>query len=728
MISFFKNLITTDKQKLFNYACMKGNVKKIEFLLKDKEVNPSINDNEIIQKVIHSGSHKSIAVLLNDPRVDPNINLQENIELAVENKKHKNLKIIMSNEKFDNTINISSAIDKTINYQGIKIFDILTTNNNFEKGSFSYRLSGKIFRHGYKQFAESIIKNKDIEILDYFETGLKYSISYGYASTAFLLIDRLRNEGILKFEHLETIFREGDSSYLEYLISLDLDDDIWARGVERSIKNNKVAFLKLLLKKNKIQKKYLENNDYLFYAIENRYEELFYFLFKDCNLDPSENKNNFVYAARNGNLNIMKTLLNDNRVDINTVNRSYYDFTDNETALAIAIKKSYEDIVTFLLPNKNISFSLRDNFILDLAAENNNFDAFFYIIKNHDINLTKKNYETAFVNSIIHNNTKVYSFLANEPNFDHTKFISTNLELSVEKGSFDILKLMLNEESCVIPENAPLILNSLRCKNSDILLYLLKDNRINHSYLSNDSIISSIIRNDFSQVKILISSGLLKLSDSNGIISSCIRNRNADILEYILKNTDLNPNKKDSYYDYPIVRACEERNFEIIKILFNDSRVDPSVDNNKALLNSIIYGKTDIIKLLLTDCRVTPASDPEIFSETIKRKKIEIFNLISHYDGIDFEGKSFKYNFEKPLNLAVSYELDFVVDFLINHKNIDPSADDNKLIIELKGREDSKMVNFLFKDKRIYSTLKKDDEVFFHKLNKSNIQNKIASF
>ena len=727
MLAFFKKIFHIDKQKKIQFVCRNGLVGMLKYLLKDESIDPSENNNKLIQEAITEGSYKIVEILLNDPRVNPNINLQENIKQATLNKKYKTLELIMSNERFDKTINISDSILETLFNKDLKAFEILTIHNDFEKEGFQSDISSVIFLHGYESIARSIINNKDIEFSTYANRSLEYSISYKYKNTAILLIDKFYNKGLLKFKIVKEIFKKGDISYLDYLLSLKLDDEFWDLAVEESINSNQVEFLKLLFKENKIKKDHIKNNKHIYYALKKNYEEMFYFFLESCNADPSKEKTAFIYAVKNGNLNIIKTLLNDNRIDPDIINTSYRLFGYNlETALSIAIEKSYTDIIHFLLKTNKIDLTLEDNFILNVASKNNNFETFLFLIENFNFNLSEYNYDIAFKNSIIFNNIDVFSFLLNEVKFNHSKSISLYVEEAVEKGSLDVLKLMIKEDSCIVSEDSPLILKSVKCPNDEMLPYLLRDNKVNHSLFSDKSLLEAIKLNDLSKVDILISSGLLTFSDDY-IIGSSI-SKDPDILKYLLKKTNIDPNKSDYYYDSPIVKACKIGNEDIIKILINDDRVDPSVDNNEALLSAVSKKSVEIITLLLKDDRVTPSKNPKILMEAIHRKDLEIFNLISEYDDIDFKGDSYSYYFDKPLYASIVRGFIDAVDFLINNKNLDPSIENNKLIIEANKKGEEEISQLLFKDKRVYSTLKNADETLFNKLNKNKIQNKIADF
>jgi hypothetical protein len=728
MLTFFKKIFSIDKQKLLRFACENSQVKILKYLLKDENIDPAINKNELVQEAIREGSCKIVETLINDSRVNPNINLVENIKIATENKKYNTMRLIMSNERIDKNNNISDSIYVTLYCRDFKGFEILTLNNDFKKEGFESDIAIKIFFHGNENIAKSIINNKNIEFLSYAEKSLEYSLHYKYNRSAMLLLEKFHEEGKLTFNIAKYIFINGYTYFLPYLISLDLGEDFWDLAVKESIEENQIEMIKLLFKENKIKKDDAKNDKHIHYAIKHNYEKIFYFLLEYCNVNPAKEKESLLNATKNNNLNIIKTLLQNDDIDINMTDNSYHFYGyKRDTPLSVAVEESYHNITYYLLENNKIDVTLKDNFILDVASKNNNFEIFLFLINNFDFKLTNTNYNNAFKYAIIFNNVEVFELLLNESEFDHTEYINKNIETAVNEGSFDVLKLMLKSESCVFSEDLSLILKSVKCSNNEILPYLLKEKQINHSLDSNESLLAAIKLNDLTKVKLLISSNLLRFADDKNIIAAAVL-KDSEILSYLLKETNINPNKSSYYSKEPIVIACNNDNEQSIRLLIEDSRVDPSINNNEALLNAIKIHSIDIITLLLNDNRVTPSNNPEILMEAINRKDLDIFKKIAAYDSVDFKGDSYDYYFKKPLYASISRGFLYAVDFLVNQKHINPSLNNNEHIIEANKKGEGEISELLFKDKRVFNTLKKNDEKLFNKLNKNRIRDNVVDF
>jgi hypothetical protein len=92
-----------------------------------------------------------------------------------------------------------------------------------------------------------------------------------------------------------------------------------------------------------------------------------------------------------------------------------------------------------------------------------------------------------------------------------------------------------------------------------------------------------------------------------------------EALLYYLKNTDFNPSYNNNSL---VVGAYKKGHYELVKILMNDTRVDPSDQENASLLAAAakkgdVY--VNIVKLLLSDPRIYPSDRKnDIIIEALK--------------------------------------------------------------------------------------------------------------
>lgn len=81
--------------------------------------------------------------------------------------------------------------------------------------------------------------------------------------------------------------------------------------------------------------------------------------------------------------------------------------------------------------------------------------------------------------------------------------------------------------------------------------------------------------------------------------------------------------------------AVEYYNVPMLKLLLSDERIDPSAENNDALLSAIKYDYTDIVVILLEDDRVVQAVTDdweELLVDAVEHGHLEVVKVILRYN------------------------------------------------------------------------------------------------
>ena len=78
-----------------------------------------------------------------------------------------------------------------------------------------------------------------------------------------------------------------------------------------------------------------------------------------------------------------------------------------------------------------------------------------------------------------------------------------------------------------------------------------------------------------------------------------------EIVKMIISNESVDPSAEDNF---ALVWASEKGYYEIVKLLISDERDDPSSDDNYAIVYASENGHYEIAKLLLSDKRVDPSA------------------------------------------------------------------------------------------------------------------------
>jgi len=106
-----------------------------------------------------------------------------------------------------------------------------------------------------------------------------------------------------------------------------------------------------------------------------------------------------------------------------------------------------------------------------------------------------------------------------------------------------------------------------------------------------------------------------------------------DAVKLLLLDDRVDPSANDNW---ALIAASENGHLEIVKLLLSDSRVDPSAEDNRALVLASQNGYLEIVKLLLSDARVDP-SDQDNFALIFASKNghLEIVKLLLSYARVD---------------------------------------------------------------------------------------------
>lgn len=146
-----------------------------------------------------------------------------------------------------------------------------------------------------------------------------------------------------------------------------------------------------------------------------------------------------------------------------------------------------------------------------------------------------------------------------------------------------------------------------------------------------------------------------------------------------------------------IINACCNGQKEIVKLLLNDPRVDPSDQNNKAIMQS---SDEEIIKMLLNDPRVDPSDqNNRLFIDMCSKGYTEIVKLLLDDERINPSAQN-----NGAIMEACWYGRSDVIELLLNSDRviINPFYDDNieSIIIRAFHMKNQEIIKMLVSDKR----------------------------
>ena len=91
----------------------------------------------------------------------------------------------------------------------------------------------------------------------------------------------------------------------------------------------------------------------------------------------------------------------------------------------------------------------------------------------------------------------------------------------------------------------------------------------------------------------------------NNDLKMAIKNGNLQALELLLRDGRVDPSDQDNQ---AVILASETGNLQALQLLLKDDRVDPSDQSNEAIIQACTKGHLQVVELLLRDKRVNPAS------------------------------------------------------------------------------------------------------------------------
>ena len=101
------------------------------------------------------------------------------------------------------------------------------------------------------------------------------------------------------------------------------------------------------------------------------------------------------------------------------------------------------------------------------------------------------------------------------------------------------------------------------------------------------------------------------VEEKNNEIKYSSRYGNFEIVKLLLEDPRIDPSHGSGFFDYDTAFYWASRNGHdnVVQLLLLDPRIDPSVDNNCAIRYASYYGHDKVVRLLLADPRIDPSDE-----------------------------------------------------------------------------------------------------------------------
>ena len=342
------------------------------------------------------------------------------------------------------------------------------------------------------------------------------------------------------------------------------------------------------------------------------HSEIVKLLLQDSRVNPGTCSNYALRVASElGHLEVVKILLLDSRV-----NPTAYA----NAAIKVASERGHSEIVKLLIPRTDLSH-ITSGKILNLAKEisNENMEKFKLAIRNGDLDMVK--------------------ILLLDNQFDPSYDSNHAIRVASKQGHMEIVKILLLDPR-VNPTDSDNSAIRLASQNNHPGIVKLLIPKTDLSKITDEKILNiakemateenkalfnkfrvAISENNIDMVKSLLPN-LDPSFNSNSAIRLAIRSGNLEIVKVLMQDTRFNPTVGT---DCLIMLASSEGHLEIVKILLLDFRFDPSYYDNNAIKSASAHKHWDIVKILALDPRVDPsAGDNCVIKFAVENSRLDI--------------------------------------------------------------------------------------------------------
>ena len=209
--------------------------------------------------------------------------------------------------------------------------------------------------------------------------------------------------------------------------------------------------------------------------------------------------------------------------------------------------------------------------------------------------------EKIYEQSLKTNNTEVFNYLLQHPNFIPDCFayywlLALNKTEEMEKLKGSIKNI----------DDKEIWKEAIRQGYYPIVEYFINIKNFDPSEKNNFAIRKAAENGLTETVSLLLQVERVDPSDlGNYAIGLAAENGHVEVVNLLMQDDRVDPSADDNY---ALKLAAEKGHVEVVKLLLQDQRVDPSACDNYALRLAAEKGYVEVVKLLLQDKRVDPSA------------------------------------------------------------------------------------------------------------------------
>jgi hypothetical protein len=373
---------------------------------------------------------------------------------------------------------------------------------------------------------------------------------------------------------------------------------------------------------------------------------------------------------------------------------------NNEPALYACLGGNMDMIK--LLKDRRADFSDSNNGSIIGAAKNGNTEAVGFLLTQFSVDPNSRNNE-AIRAAIKNGHVEVVDLLLKHEKFNTYFDDNYLIEYAIKNGQNDIVKLFLKNDRLNMSKSDPSLLE-LSASYGDVEIFntILNDRRSN--CFREKAMYVAARKGKAEMLKILINDeGIDPTIMDNKSMQLVISSRSVEAFDFMRSNK----NVYNSYDRYTALKVASDVGSVHVLNVLSKENIDLSHNNNDSIKSAVRNHQHSFIKMLLTT--ETVASDIELRFVLAKQASedsdINTLNLLFEDGKIDTVA-----NRKKLLEIISNNPFDnnFMLEFILNNKEIDPSSDDNYLLKMASKSNKMESMKLLIEKKEVYSSIDKE--------------------
>jgi ankyrin repeat protein len=335
---------------------------------------------------------------------------------------------------------------------------------------------------------------------------------------------------------------------------------------------------------------------------KNGHVETLRLLLDDARINPTGNDQwccGIQLAAERGNLSVVKMLIEDGRHPPDSFVK----------ALAAACKKGQLPVVRCILDDYDVDPSDQKNIAFLMACKHGQLDIVVYLLKDKRVNPTAEG-SAGFTSAIENGHMHVVRLLQDDARMGGVGdgIASEAFSKACAKGQVAMVRFLCDPNTGIVNPSAndnDAVIRASANGHSEVVKLLLEDERVDPAARDQEALCAacSISHDEYK------SDDEAGDSDKNTGPDDCATQERhhkgaTEIVRLLLQDYRVDPGVNENM---PLGQACREGHTEIVKLLLAHDGVDPAGDGNYAVIAAAMSGHTEIVRLLLADPRVDPS-------------------------------------------------------------------------------------------------------------------------